>query len=359
MQLFDTLPPHIEDALRASIERFGVLVPIVVWRQTGEILDGHHRKRLTDELDVECPVHQVDAEDEAQAREIAATLNLDRRHHSPEKRREIVAHLRGEGHSYRAIGEALGVSHQQAKRDVESAGVTDVTPDRTTGTDGKQYPATRPAKVTERESTSTTYEGPSVTDMAGAFPDFTDGKPAEEFIREQRSEPEPSKLAPMMSSDTPEWYTPADIVQRATKVLDGIDLDPCSNTGTPNVPAEEHFTEADDGLARDWHGTVYMNPPYGRGIDQWASKLVTEHEDGRVTAAVALVPARTDTQWFRIFRDHPVCFLTGRLRFLTSEGETDPAPFPSAAIYLGDREDLFAEVFAQVGDVYVRWEAAA
>jgi len=30
LQLFDALPAHIEDALRASIRRFGVLVPVVI-----------------------------------------------------------------------------------------------------------------------------------------------------------------------------------------------------------------------------------------------------------------------------------------------------------------------------------------
>lgn len=353
MQLFDALPAHIEDALRASIERFGVLVPVVV-SQDGEVLDGNHRQRIARELGIDFKVSVVEVADEDEAREIAVTLNADRRQLDPVQRREAVAHLRQQGHSYRAIGEALGASEPTVRRDFERATASGdaVQPETVRGLDGKERPATR--KVTERESHSTTYE--TTPEQAVTVHETFDADTVEELEAEPQAD-QTSRLAPMMSSDSPEWYTPADVVERAVKVLDGIDLDPCSNShDTPNVPADNHFTHVEDGLTREWHGTVYMNPPYGRGIDQWVGKLRDEYEAGRVTAAVALVPARTDTQWFRLLRDYPVCFLTGRLRFLSPDGETDPAPFPSAAFYLGNSDDVFAEVFGPVGDVYVRWE---
>jgi hypothetical protein len=59
---------------------------------------------------------------------------------------------------------------------------------------------------------------------------------------------------------------------------------------------------------------------------------VAEHEAGNVGEAVALVPSRTDTEWFRMLRDFPKCFVSGRLNF--SEHEKS-APFPSVVIYLG------------------------
>ena len=98
-----------------------------------------------------------------------------------------------------------------------------------------------------------------------------------------------------------------------------------------------------------------MNPPYGRVIEDWVKKLVLHHENGDVPAAIALVPARTDTQWFRLMRDYPVCFVTGRLRF----SEADPAPFPSAAFYLGDDREGFVRQFRQLGDIYTRWQEDA
>lgn len=156
----------------------------------------------------------------------------------------------------------------------------------------------------------------------------------------------------MMSSETPEWYTPDHIIERATRTLGGIDLDPCSNSHTnPQVPAKVHYTKADNGLVLPWSGTVYMNPPYGDEIVQWVERLVAEWREGRVTAAVALVPARTDTQWFQNFRDGAICFIRGRLRFSESENS---APFPSAAIYLGHDPTAFMVAFAEIGDTWTR-----
>lgn len=156
------------------------------------------------------------------------------------------------------------------------------------------------------------------------------------------------------TSDEDEWLTPPDIVARVVEVLGGIDLDPCSNTfGEPAVPATVRYTEADDGLSREWLGRVYMNPPYGAIIAAWVEKLRAEHEAGNVTAAIALVPARTDTAWFQTLRDTILCFVGGRLRFSNSE---QSAPFPSVLAYFGDERDRFAEIFGDVGDIWVRVE---
>lgn len=162
------------------------------------------------------------------------------------------------------------------------------------------------------------------------------------------------RLAPLMSSESGEWYTPQAIIDAAIATLGGIDLDPCSNTGTPNVPASRHLTSEDDGLAHGWQGTVYMNPPYGREIGGWIDKLATEFAYGNVTAAVALLPARTDTAWFRALPARWVCFVSGRLRF----SGADPAPFPSVAAYLGPDAARFADAFGSLGLLYQREDAA-
>lgn len=146
-QLFDALPAHIEDALRASIERFGVLVP-VVRDQHGNVIDGHHRARLADKLGVKYRVDVMTVADEQEAREIALTLNADRRQLAPEQRAEVAAYLRERGHSTTAIAEALNVSDETIRRDL--SGSTHVEPERVTGRDGKSYPARRPAIVTAR-----------------------------------------------------------------------------------------------------------------------------------------------------------------------------------------------------------------
>lgn len=162
-------------------------------------------------------------------------------------------------------------------------------------------------------------------------------------------EPTADKMAIHFSSKSPEHYTPANILALVLDVLGDIDLDPCGNSrGAPNVPAARHYTSEDDGLAQEWAGRVFMNPPYGNDIKHWVEKLCESYESGQVAEAIALVPARTDTRWFRRMEKYHVCFVTGRLTFV---GNDDPAPFPSALFYFGDNPDLFTHVFSTIGDI--------
>lgn len=154
LQLFESLPPHIEAALRVSIERFGVLVPVVK-DQHGATLDGNHRSRIAAALGVKYRVDVVNVRDGAEAAEIQRTLNADRRQLTEEQRRQVVATLRQEGrHSERAIAGALGVSQPTVHRDLtRESGDSRESPDhpeRSVGLDGKSYPARRPILVPAR-----------------------------------------------------------------------------------------------------------------------------------------------------------------------------------------------------------------
>jgi len=157
-------------------------------------------------------------------------------------------------------------------------------------------------------------------------------------------------MAVHYSSETPEWLTPSDFLSLVYAMLGHLDLDPCSSSRTdPNVCASAHYTAEDDGLSQEWHGQVFMNPPYGRELADWITKLVAEYRAGHVTEAIALVPSRTDTAWFRELRDFPRCFINGRMRF---SGYETAAPFPSMAVYLGDDPVTFSNIFSTIGDVF-------
>ncbi len=119
------------------------------------------------------------------------------------------------------------------------------------------------------------------------------------------------------------------------------------------MPAAHHYTRAEDGLAHPWSGRVYLNPPYGREIESWVRRLVDEYAAGRMTEAIALLPARTDTRWFQLLGDWPICFVRGRLKF--SDRPT-PAPFPSILVYFGTRSEEFRQAFAAIGDTRAIWE---
>jgi phage N-6-adenine-methyltransferase len=158
------------------------------------------------------------------------------------------------------------------------------------------------------------------------------------------------------SSASPEWYTPPEIIAAVLDFFDQIDLDPCSNSkDAPNVPAAHHLTTDDDGLHAAWWGRVYVNPPYGREIGPWVQRACNSYLIREIEAAILLVPARTDTEWFRHLRDFPRCFIGGRVRFISPDGEVAGAPFPSALVYLGDEIDRFTRAVSHLGDVFTRY----
>ena len=97
-------------------------------------------------------------------------------------------------------------------------------------------------------------------------------------------------------------------------------------------------------------GRVYLNPPYGQTIDAWIERLVDGHAAGTVTEAITLLPARTDTRWFRRLEPFPRCFIYGRPIFANASG---PAPFPSAIVYLGPNVERFYRSFASLGGIFV------
>ena len=153
----------------------------------------------------------------------------------------------------------------------------------------------------------------------------------------------------LFSSKSIEWLTPPKIITKVQTVLGTIDLDPCADENK-SVPAIIYYTKLDDGLSKQWRGRVYMNPPYGKEIDSWVWKLNFEYLNNRTTEAIALLPARVDTNWWMMLREYPVCFIHGRLKF---SGHENPAPFPSAVVYLGPERELFLKEFSKIGIGYI------
>jgi hypothetical protein len=162
--------------------------------------------------------------------------------------------------------------------------------------------------------------------------------------------PKPDKKPKTVSPPTEtSWPTPDRIVELAIEVLGAIDLDPCSDSkGAPSTPARHRY-RTETGLKYRWHGRVWLNPPSGRVIEKWVNKLVSEYEHGDVTGAVALVPARPETQWWQQVSQYPVCLVRGRLHF---EDFERVASYPSAVVYLGPLLSRFASTFGAIGTIY-------
>jgi len=133
----------------------------------------------------------------------------------------------------------------------------------------------------------------------------------------------------MFSSETGVWATPQDFYDKLNWRFGPFNLDPCSSDD--NAKCARHFTEEDDGLSQDWAGhTVFVNPPYGRGISDWIKKGFQESQKPN-TKVVMLLPARTDTKYFHeyVMQADEVFFVKGRLKFGDS---SNSAPFPSMIV---------------------------
>jgi hypothetical protein len=129
-----------------------------------------------------------------------------------------------------------------------------------------------------------------------------------------------------------EWYSPPEIFEALGLTFD---LDPCAPPGgLPWVPAKRFYSRADDGLAQPWDGRVWLNPPYGKGINFWMRKLAA-HGDG-----IAFVHARTSTVWWReaLASATAICFVAGGVRFMTDTRGTRPSgssPLPLVLLAYG------------------------
>lgn len=111
-----------------------------------------------------------------------------------------------------------------------------------------------------------------------------------------------------------EWITPKSVFDALGAEFD---LDPCTpGLHLTHVPAAQGYTLPDnDGLRDPWHGNVWVNPPYGRGIDKWLDRCA--HHAANGGSAIALVPNRTDTTWFQeaAFDATAILFPAGRIKF--------------------------------------------
>lgn len=112
-------------------------------------------------------------------------------------------------------------------------------------------------------------------------------------------------------------------------------LDTCASQ--KNVPAKEYNIEGiTDGLAVDWCGVSYCNPPY-KTCDKWVKKAYAEFQNGAV--CVLLIPARTETKYWQNYilnkgeatrPNITVKFLRKGLKFLNPDTHEEMGVFKNA-----------------------------
>lgn len=134
---YQELPPlrtEELEALRMSIEREGIREPIRLCATTGAILDGHHRKKITDELGIDCPSVEVnhmasDAERSAYAirvnKQERRNLSVEQREELALRERELAWQLNQEKNTDEQIGRMIGIDRSTVTKWLSEPNVND------------------------------------------------------------------------------------------------------------------------------------------------------------------------------------------------------------------------------------------
>jgi len=151
-----------------------------------------------------------------------------------------------------------------------------------------------------------------------------------------------------------EWHTPPEYIEVARAVLGVIELDPASSDrARETVKAERYFTREDDGLRQEWHGRVWLNPPYSQpSITNFVNKMLSDRAEGRVSAAIMMTNNCTDASWFQQAAQaaDAVCFTRGRIKCRDASGAECGTPTQGQAFfYFGDDASGFIARFREKG----------
>lgn len=135
------------------------------------------------------------------------------------------------------------------------------------------------------------------------------------------------------AGESDEWYTPP-FVFEALGVT--FDTDVAAPHGrSTHVPCRQYIWR--DALEFDWHGFVWMNPPFGgrNSLGPWLKKFF-DHGNG-----IALTPDRTSAPWFQEAWDRAASVVfTPKIRFLRPDGTEGVSPSNGTALWAsGERAD--------------------
>lgn len=126
-----------------------------------------------------------------------------------------------------------------------------------------------------------------------------------------------------------DWGTPQELYDKLNDEFH-FTLDVCASDW--NHKCQAYFTEVEDGLVSNWNKEiVFMNPPYGKVLNDWMKKAYESYLNG--ATVVCLVPAATDTAWWHEYAmKGEIRFLRGRPRFMTKEGTWQQIFSPSVIV---------------------------
>jgi ParB family chromosome partitioning protein len=152
-----------------------------------------------------------------------------------------------------------------------------------------------------------------------------------------------------------EWFTPEFYITLARSVLGEIDLDPATSAQAQKlINAGTFYTAENDGLQQEWHGRVWLNPPFAQPlIEHFVFKMAAEYTANRITAGIMLTHNYTDTTWFHEAAKvaNAICFTRGRVKFYKPDGTIAAPTQGQAFFYFGADVSAFFRQFKKIGFV--------
>jgi hypothetical protein len=139
----------------------------------------------------------------------------------------------------------------------------------------------------------------------------------------------------LATTGNPEWYTPSTIFEALGCRFD-IDVASPGADIVPWIPADYHFTIADNGLEQDWgNAYVFMNPPFNREyLSQWLEKF-QHHANG-----ICLIGDRTSVgSWQEVCGNADLILLVNKkINFISpTTGATGNNTLGSTLVAYGKR----------------------
>lgn len=357
-RLIPPLTAEERTQLEANILADGCRDALVVWAGQNILLDGHNRLDICQTHGIEFDVYELELADRDAAKNWIDTNQLGRRNLTP----DFISLLRGRVYertkkqgertdltfpqneeklqTSQELAERFGVSRATIERDAQFARAVDSLREVAPELEADIVSGQAPAKITVIDAAKIAYTEP-----------------------EQARELLSVKKNILHSSESVEWYTPAPYVEAVRELFGGtIDLDPASCEFANNtIRAVRYFTKDDNGLNLEWHGRVWLNPPYGRDEDgsrqeTWSRYLINQYKSGKCTEAVLLVIAAPGNKWFSPLWEFPICFPDHRIRFYGENGGPSMPTHSNAFVYLGKKLKEFYNIFSKFGVIAVKYD---
>jgi phage N-6-adenine-methyltransferase len=332
------------------VEHGGARDPLVVWASKGTLtlLDGHNRYEICSRLGLPFDVHELRFKSRDEAEDWIDRNQLGRRNLDARQ----MSLLRGRRYNRtKKPGRPSDKPGQNVRVSAESLAAEHGVDEKTIRRDGKFAEAVETLGI-EREIATGEIQAPkhAIVAAAQALPEGPTAEQVQQAVQAVKAKPHVAN-----NSGDNEWYTPKEYIEAARLVLHDIHLDPASNPAANEVVgADKYYTAEDDGLAQEWDGNVWMNPPYESGlIGQFVEKLCDSYATGTVSRAVVLVNNATETKWFQSLAEQAsaICFPRGRVRFW-APGKPSATPLQGQAVlFLGQEVDDFARAFSSFGFV--------